>query len=382
MMSSIGKVGWESPANIALVKYWGKQPNQIPMNPSLSFVLNESVVRMNVDYAANDKGFTSLNHFTLNGKPNTGFQNRIGTFINTLTPYFSFLRGMDLSISSESTFPHSAGIASSAAAFSAMALNLCSIEREVTGTIDIDSLELSMDKALMGIFNTARNTDKDPVGELDDGGFFLKASFIARLGSGSACRSLQDGFVAWGNSTLLAGSDDRYAIRVDDDHVNPVFNSLRDAVLIIDDTVKKVSSSAGHALMHHHAYRQSRIAQAGNNLEQLLLSLKTGDESLFFSVIENEALSLHSLMMSSNPGYILMKPGSIEALDKISAFRSHHGINMGFTMDAGPNIHLIYFERDSHMVKKFIKEELAMCCVDNRWIDDGMGKGPVQTIRT
>ncbi len=380
-MNRSGQVGWESPANIALVKYWGKRPGQLPMNPSLSFVLKESVVRMNVEYTFRDKGATGLRAFTLNGSPNPGFQKRIGAFIDTLSSYFPFLHGMHLSISSESTFPHSAGIASSAAAFSALALNLCSIEREVTGTIDIDCLDVSLDRALLDSFNTGRSHSLDTIGELNDAGFILKASYIARLGSGSACRSLQNGFVAWGNSTLLEGSDDRYAIRVGGDHVDPVFNTLRDAVLIIDDTVKMVSSSAGHALMNHHAYRQSRILQAVNNLEQLLWSLKIGDEPLFFSVIENEALSLHSLMMSSNPGYILMKPQSIEALERISAFRNHYGINIGFTMDAGPNIHLIYFERDSHIVKEFIRKELAKCCLDNRWIDDGMGKGPVQTLR-
>ena len=120
-----------------MVKYWGKQPNQIPMNASLSFVLKESVVRMSLDYASNDIDASRLTHFTLNGTPNSGFQSRISSFIHTLIPYFPFLRGMDPSISSESTFPHSAGIASSAAAFSALALNLCSIEKEVTGVIDI-----------------------------------------------------------------------------------------------------------------------------------------------------------------------------------------------------------------------------------------------------
>ena len=379
-MNNNGKVGWESPANIALVKYWGKQPNQIPMNASLSFVLKESVVRMSLDYASNDIDASRLTHFTLNGTPNSGFQSRISSFIHTLIPYFPFLRGMDLSISSESTFPHSAGIASSAAAFSALALNLCSIEKEVTGVIDIGCLGISTDTDWLSTFNRGMISGNNSLGELDYASFILKASFIARLGSGSACRSLQDGFVAWGSSSALPGSDDRYAIKVADQYVSPVFGSLRDAVLIIDDTVKKVSSSAGHALMHHHAYRQSRIDQAGNNMELLLTSLQSGDEDLFFSVIENEALSLHSLMMSSNPGYILMKPASILALEKIIEFRSHSGIHLGFTMDAGPNIHLIYFERDSGIVKEFIHDTLARFCVDNRWIDDGMGKGPVHTM--
>lgn len=378
MMRINGHVGWESPANIALVKYWGKHPNQIPMNASVSFVLKQSVVRMSLDYASNETDAGRLTHFTLNGKPNAGFQNRIGAFIKTLVPYFPFLVGMDLSIASESTFPHSAGIASSAAAFSALALNLCSIEKQLTGAINTDCLGISRDSDWVNVFNRGKDAGNEFSGDREDAGFILKASFIARLGSGSACRSLQDGFVAWGNSAALPGSDDRYAIRVENQYVSPVFNSLRDAVLIIDDTVKKVSSSAGHALMHHHAYRQGRIEQAGNNMQLLLTSLQSGDEASFFNVIENEALSLHSLMMSSNPGYILMKPASILALEKIIEFRSQSGIRLGFTMDAGPNIHLIYFERDSELVKEFIRNTLSRFCVGNRWIDDAMGGGPVQ----
>jgi diphosphomevalonate decarboxylase len=379
-MNSSGKTGWESPSNIALVKYWGKDPGQIPMNPSLSFVLKESVVRMVLEYTFSSSDAVALKAFTLNGNPNLAFMKRISEFLNTLDPFFPFLRGMDISISSESTFPHSAGIASSAAAFSALALNLCSMEQEVTHSIDIDCLGISNVSERLSAFKSDSILDGHFPGDFEYEKFALKASFIARLGSGSACRSLQHGFVAWGNTPLMEASDDRYAIKVSRKDVSPVFNSLQDAVLIINDGIKEVSSSAGHALMQHHAYRQSRVAQANENMNQLLKALKTGDEILFFDVIENEALSLHSLMMSSSPGYILMKPASINALERIMNFRRESGLRMGFTMDAGPNIHLIYFYRDADKIKNFINEELVSLCSTRRWIDDGMGSGPVKIL--
>lgn len=355
-----GQVCWESPANIALVKYWGKFPGQLPMNASIGFALGKSVVRIRMDYfMAPDTAFR-LNDFLFNGQVNSGFEERIGKYLESLFPFFPFLRRMELSVKSESTFPHSAGIASSAAAFSALALCLCSIER------GLRIVEKEPD---------SENNHRGEIPQMDPA-FFAKASFMARLGSGSACRSLEGGFVVWGKNPELPGSSDELAIRLSDDQVNPKFYSLRDAILIMDDSPKKVSSSAGHALMHNHAYREGRKAQAAANMGDMLAALRTGDEKMFFRVLENEALSLHSLMMSSDPGYILLKPPTLLALEKIIQFREKSGLSLGFTMDAGPNIHLIYFERDAEQVKTFIMKELFVLCKDQRWIDDIMGPGP------
>ena len=301
-----------------------------------------------------------LKDFLFNGQVNSGFEERIGKYLESLFPFFPFLRRMELSVKSESTFPHSAGIASSAAAFSALALCLCSIERELR------IVEKEPD---------SENNHRGEIPQMDPA-FFAKASFMARLGSGSACRSLEGGFVVWGKNPELPGSSDELAIRLSDDQVNPKFYSLRDAILIMDDSPKKVSSSAGHALMHNHAYREGRKAQAAANMGDMLAALRTGDEKMFFRVLENEALSLHSLMMSSDPGYILLKPPTLLALEKIIQFREKSGLSLGFTMDAGPNIHLIYFERDAEQVKDFILKELFVLCKDQRWIDDIMGPGP------
>jgi diphosphomevalonate decarboxylase len=80
--------------------------------------------------------------------------------------------------------------------------------------------------------------------------------------------------------------------------------------------------------------------------------------------------------MSSVPGYILIKPATISVLEKLHEFKSWSGVRLGFTMDAGPNIHLIYFERDYQQVKQFIEQELTPLCINRRWIDDSIGNGP------
>jgi len=343
-----GQVFWESPANIALVKYWGKLQGQIPMNPSLSFTLRESVVRIAMHYEKVGRGAGGLRTFRLNGQLNEKFQLRIGKYIESMKAHFAFLDNTALDIESKSTFPHSAGIASSAAAFSALAMALGSIENELAG-------------------REGKGSD-----------FLQKASFAARLGSGSACRSVYGGFTVWGKSQHLEESSDDYAIKLHDADVHPVFRNLHDAVLIVDDTEKKVSSTAGHALMNGHDFRESRIAQAENNLGTMLQALKTGDEKIFVDIVENEALTLHGLMMSSRPGYILIKPGTIILIEKIRNFREKNNINLCFTLDAGPNIHLIYMDKDAEKVRSFIRQELLPLCKNGHWVDDGVGSGPIQ----
>lgn len=343
-----GLVFWESPANIALVKYWGKLQGQIPMNPSLSFTLRESVVRIAMRYERVARGAGGLRTFSLNGQPNEKFKARIGQYIESMKAHYAFLADTFLDIESQSTFPHSAGIASSAAAFSALALALGSIENDLDG-------------------RHGKGSD-----------FLQKASFAARLGSGSACRSVYGGFTVWGKFDKLPGSSNDYAVKIPDHEIHPVFRNLHNAVLIVDDTEKKVSSTAGHALMNGHDFRQSRIVQASKNMSDMLLALKTGNEELFVEIVENEALTLHGLMMSSRPGYVLIKPGTILMIEKIRQYRRESNVNLCFTLDAGPNIHLIYSTKDAAKVRPFINQELLALCKNRQWVDDGVGSGPIE----
>ncbi len=357
--AAAGSICWESPANIAMIKYWGKYPGQLPMNPSLSFVLKKSVVRICLHYEKSENG--QLEQFLLNGMPNPAFMQRISGYLLDMHAWFPFLSAYRLRIDSESTFPHSAGIASSAAAFSALALCLCSLSQVVTGKLpEIDSRQDDSEQGL---------TDHDKL--------IQTASFFSRLGSGSACRSLESGFVLWGRTPLVGEGSDQYGFRLPSERVHPQFQSIQDAILIVDDTTKKVSSSAGHALMQKHPYRESRIAHVSDNLGLMLEALRSGDEKLFMDVAVNEALTLHSLMMSSSPGYMLMRPQTIEILERIEAFRKESGLSVGYTMDAGPNVHLLYFAHDAAAVKSFISGHLLAHCKGGRWISDSMGHGPV-----
>ncbi|MEL7422968.1 MAG: diphosphomevalonate decarboxylase, partial [Bacteroidota bacterium] len=96
----------------------------------------------------------------------------------------------------------------------------------------------------------------------------------------------------------------------------------------------------------------------------------------FGKITESEALTLHALMMTSNPPYLLMEPNSIAAIRKVQAFRADTGHPLYFTLDAGPNLHLLYPDDVAEPVKQFIRTELTPLCQDGLYIADRCGAGP------
>ncbi|MBE0640162.1 MAG: diphosphomevalonate decarboxylase [Bacteroidales bacterium] len=342
----IGRAAWQSPSNIALIKYWGKKGFQIPANASVSMTLSEATTQTIVDYRpANEPGQISFD-FLFDGKPNPAFATKLKGYFETIVPELPFLTHYHFEIHSSNSFPHSAGIASSASAMSALALCLCSIEQQISNDM-----------------------------EAEDAAFFVKASHLARIGSGSAARSVYGGFVSWGKTPSITDSADEYATPLNKE-IHPVFQHLKDSILIISKGEKKVSSRAGHGLMVRHPYAKARYIHAEKNLELLLQTLKTGNLNDFTAIVENEALTLHAMMMASNPGFLLTETGTLQVIGRISQFRLNTGIPVCFTLDAGPNVHLLYPEKDEIAVNAFIERELLVFCENDRMIDDKMGIGP------
>ncbi|MFC2110846.1 diphosphomevalonate decarboxylase [Bacteroidota bacterium] len=339
------KISWQSPSNIALIKYWGKFGNQLPRNPSLSFTLQNSYTEASITYSLKKRSDRISLEFYFEGKENIEFGNRIEKYLNSLIPIFPFLEQLNLKIESKNTFPHSSGIASSAASMSAIALCLCSIEQKHFETI---------------------KSEKQ---------FYAKASYVARLGSGSAARSVYGGFVNWGESTEIKNSSNEFASSLDM-KIHDNFNYLCDTVLIVSSEKKQVSSSEGHKLMEAHPFADSRIKQANKNLKLLLQALETGDTDSFIEIVENEALTLHSLMMSSNPSYTLLLPDTLNIIDKIRKFRKETKLPICFTLDAGPNVHLIFPKNIENRIYEFIEKELLVYCEPKFCIKDFIGKGP------
>lgn len=343
-----GVISWKSPSNLALIKYWGKYGLQLPKNPSISFTLENAYTVTKMEYAPKASGDQDIElEFYFQEEANPAFAERIKKFLNSLGEIFPFLYQLKLTIHSDNSFPHSAGIASSASSMSALALCLCSLE-------DI-------------LFNS--------LGE--DHAFDQKASYIARLGSGSACRSIYGTMALWGAMGEVDGSSDYYAIPYEQD-LHDSFKTFHDDILIVSKGEKEVSSSVGHDLMNENPFSDPRYNQARQRMHQLLSTLKSGDLEIFGRIVENEALTLHALMMASNPSYILMRPNSLEMISRIRAFRKETGNPVYFSLDAGPNLHVLYPESEIHTIRPFIETELVPLCEEGQWLPDWIGEGPEQ----
>ncbi len=341
-ISNIPKiVGWESPSNIALVKYWGKKQAQTPINPSLSMTLSHAYTKTIIHYRR-ASGNSGTIHFKFNGQVENPFNERVNNYLNQLTLYYPFLNDMDLYIESGNNFPHSAGIAASASGMSALALTISSIEQQLR---------------------------KKPLPKED---FYQKTSFMARLGSGSASRSLYGDYVAWGKNK---NGSDEFATPLKE-NIHEMFEQMHDSIFIIRSEAKAVSSTKGHKRMNDHPYREARIQQANKNFEDMKQILENGDFKRFAEITEEEALSLHGLMLSSKKGYLLLNDTTLAIINKIREYREREKQPVAFTLDAGPNIHILYPSSAKGYIRQFIDKELKPIYPDNRIIHDFIGNGP------
>ena len=333
---------WSAPSNIALVKYWGKKENQIPANPSISFTLNncKTITKLDVVKKLENNSFSF--DLLFEGKPKEDFKPKIQKFFERIEKYCPFLKEYHFKIDTQNTFPHSSGIASSASGMAALAMNIMSLEKAINPTIS-------------------------------DQYFYSKASFLARLGSGSACRSIKGEVVVWGNHAEINGSSDLFGVEFSDIHSN--FKNYQDTILLVDKGEKQVSSTVGHDLMHNHPYAERRFAQAHENLSSIKTILSTGNIAEFIKIVESEALTLHAMMMTSMPYFILMKPNTLEIINKIWKFRNETQIPVCFTLDAGANVHVLYPENVSEKALQFIKDELVGYCQNGQYICDEIGNG-------
>src|SRR5690554_2398235 len=176
-----GTASWLSPSNIALVKYWGKYGEQLPKNTSISFTLKHCNTKTTLSFEPkNTEGFDF--EVYLEGKREMSFEPKIEQFFGRVEVYFPFLKDYKFKIETSNSFPHSSGIASSASGMSALALCLMDLERKMNPS-------------------------------LSEAYFFEKSSFLSRLGSGSACRSIEGPMIVWGEHQEIQGSSNLFGTK-------------------------------------------------------------------------------------------------------------------------------------------------------------------------
>jgi len=335
-----GSVTWRCSSNIELIKYWGKYEELLPFNPSLSLTLTKAYTEMKIDYTISDK--SSVEYF-IDGIYNTEMTQLITEFIKKLNSNFSFLSVLKLVIHSQNSFPQFPGTIISSSEVGSLALCLCSIEEELTGQI----------------------AEKEV--------FFRKASFIARLGSGCAARSLFGGSVLWGTLPNIHESSEQHGI-----HLGPLpfLEDLNVATMIVSSSKTPDPPLFRYIRLQFYNVASCRCEHAKMHILRLLDIAKRKDYFAFCGLIEAEALLLHRMVLSSSVYGLSLYPETLNIISKVRSFRKKYGIPVCFTLDAAPNLHLLYPNQFKEVVNNFIMEKLLSNCEDQKWLDDKVGTGP------
>lgn len=339
------EVTYKSPSNIALVKYWGKKSKgtQLPANSSISFTLADLYTTTTVEaMPTEDKLREPEFMFHLGGLPKPGFEPKIRAFLKRIWDGYTFLHTHRLLISSSNNFPHGAGIASSAAGFSALALCMVDLQAQFCGQACGNPLK--------------------------------EASRISRLGSGSACRSMFSQPAVWGKTSKVADSDDEYAVPFTNTH--EAFSTWKDIILIVDAEEKSVSSTDGHAQLDNNVYASARYEAAKNSMDKMIDALTKHNLPAFIHTVESEALQLHAMMMASPMHYILIEPNTLKIIQKIWQFRAETFLPLCFTLDAGANVHLLYDGKEEEKIKNFVENDLLPYCHERTYFCSNLGGQP------
>lgn len=325
------KASFESPANIAFVKYWGRRqgPRPRPFNPSISMTLSRCVSRSTVEHVAD--GEASEVWLARDGALAPAPEKFAAGVLVHLEALASWAgAGGAFRVATENSFPTGAGIASSASGFSALAL----------------AAAAALGRPLEGA---------------------AAASAVLLGGSGSAARSLLGGFVEWpGGAPVAAGADAPPRQLAPAEHW-----ALVDVVVVVDAGEKAVSSRAGHERAPRSPYFAPRLEALPGRLEATRRAIADRDIEALGAVLEAEAIDLHLIAMSSEPPILYWRPGTIELLQRVPELR-RAGLPVFYTIDAGPNVHLVAPAEHEEALVAALAESAPGCPL----IVDRVGAGP------
>jgi diphosphomevalonate decarboxylase len=323
-----------APANIAFIKYWGARDldRAIPMNTSISMTLEHCVTQCTVetlDHGGEDEVWLAEPDGGF-GTPDPDFARRIREQLDRVRQWAG--RREPVRVATRNSFPTAGGLASSASGFAALTL------------------------AAVAAFGK-----KPSQREL---------SLLARRsGSGSACRSIFGGFVEWTATTANGTDEESYARQIADaDHWD-----LRNVIAVVEIGPKTVSSIEGHRLASTSPYYTKRLELIPGRVEKVRKAIRERDLDALGPLIEEEAIDLHLITMSSHPPIFYWSPGSLAVLRAVRELRQE-GLAAWATMDAGANVHVICDADSEDEVAERLEDLPAVGFV----IRDGVGPGPEQ----
>ena len=293
--------------NLAFIKYWGNRDNtlRIPVNGSISMNLDGLYTRTTVSFQPS----LPFDELIING------HEVMGAGLDRISYVLDIIRGMAniherAEVMSENNFPSGAGIASSASAFAALAL-----AGSKAAGLHLSEPELSR---------------------------------LARRGSGSASRSIPSGFVEWQAGT---SDEDSFAFSIaEHDHWG-----LVDCIAIVSASHKKTGSTEGHFIASTSPLQTARVADAPRRLEICRNAILARDFNVFASIVELDSDLMHAVMMTSTPALHYWKPASLEVMNCVRGWRME-GIPVCYTVDAGPNVHVICLETEARVIEKRLRE--------------------------
>ena len=294
-------------ANLAFIKYWGNRDNalRLPMNGSISMNLDGLFTRTTVSFQPS----LPYDELIINGHEIAGAGRERVSYILDIIREMAKIKEY-AEVMTTNNFPSGAGIASSASAFAALAL-----AGSKAAGLDLSEPELSR---------------------------------LARRGSGSAARSVPGGFVEW---QAGACDEDSFAFSI----AAPDHWKIVDCVAIVSTSHKKTGSTEGHSIAPSSPLQAARVADAPRRLEICRSAILNCDFNAFASIVELDSDRMHSVMMTSTPALHYWKPASLEVMSQVRAWRAE-GIQACYTVDAGPNVHVICPESEVHIVDKKLRE--------------------------
>ena len=278
--------------NIALIKYWGNRDNalRLPSNGSISMNLDGLFTRTSVSFQPS----LPFDELIINGREVTGKGLERVSYILDLVRQMAGIKD-NAEIVSENNFPSGAGIASSAAAFAALAL-----AASRAAGLTLSEAELSR---------------------------------LARRGSGSACRSVPSGFVEWRAGT---SDEDSFAVAIAD----PGYWQLADCVAIVSAGHKKTGSTEGHAIAGTSPLQAARVEDAPRRLDICRRAILDRDFETFAHIIELDSDMMHAVMMTSRPPLMYWQAATVDIFHVVREWRAS-GLAVAYTVDAGPNVHVL-----------------------------------------
>ena len=318
----------KAPSNIAFIKYWGARDlaRAIPENPSISMTLSSCCSRCTVEHRP------ELREHEILWRGQQGFELAPPSFAGRVAAHLDRLRdwagvGGAFRVATENSFPSAAGLASSASGFAALTL------------------------AVLGALGRTVSV--------------AEQSALARSsGSGSASRSVLGGYVMW----PVGGSEA-------ESHAGQLWPAahwdLRDVIALVETSHKEVSSLEGHRRAPTSPYFEQRQKDLPGRFARLRQALEERDFASFAAVLEEEAIDLHLIGMSSKPPIFYWKPATLAVLEVVRQLR-RDGVEAASTMDAGANVHVIC----TPAAEAVVAERLAAVPGVLELIHDRVGNGP------